>query len=111
MDIEPITKGHTLLIPKKHFLDFRDFDQETLQQFGETQKAVIQILQENLGRITGFTTYQSNGKGAKQVVMHAHLHIIPRYENDFGYSVFDRGPENTRKKIDEDWAKEFTEKI
>lgn len=110
LDIEPITIGHTLLIPKKHFLDLRNFDAKTLKQLGLAEKKVINILQKKLKKVTGFTTYQSLGIGAFQSVMHAHIHIIPRYKNDFGPSTFDRAGKNIRKKIDKKWAKEFIKK-
>ena len=111
LDREPVNPGHTILIPKEHCDNFIGFNENQLIKYGTAQKNVIEILQKNLDKVTGFTLYQSNGGGAYQTVPHSHLHIIPRYDNDFGYSTFDRGHNQVRGTIDDSWAQEVIKKI
>lgn len=80
-DIKPRTKGHTLVIPKKHFvtlLDIPDSWGEELLSF--TKKVSGDLLDQKLG--DGFNVLMNNLEVAGQIVMHAHLHIIPRKEGD-----------------------------
>lgn len=79
LDIGPVSKGHTLIIPKKHFRDINDIDLETLTHIDEAAKIIIPMLKEKLG-CDGVTRIQNNGYG--QEIKHYHLHLIPRYEND-----------------------------
>ncbi len=83
MDINPINKGHLLVIPKKHFQEAKDYDEFTA---GELFKAAIKI-DNALRKITNIkleaTSFiMANGKAAGQEVFHSHLHIIPRYIGD-----------------------------
>ena len=81
MDIEPATKGHVLILPKNHY--------ENLYSLGEEEaKALIPLAQKLANKIKtalncdGMNMVQNNGAAANQTVMHFHLHLIPRYEND-----------------------------
>lgn len=83
MDINPINKGHLLVIPKKHFTEAKDYDEFTA---GELFKAAVKI--ENALRkvsnikLEATSFVMANGKAAGQEVFHSHLHIIPRYIGD-----------------------------
>ena len=79
LDISPISNGHTLIIPKKHFENLYDIDIETLKQIEEACKTVAKILKEKLG-CDGITRIQNNEYG--QDVKHYHMHLIPRYNDD-----------------------------
>ena len=79
LDISPVSNGHTLIIPKKHFENIYDIDLETLEQIELASKEVAKILKENLN-CDGITRMQNNEYG--QEVKHYHMHIIPRYKND-----------------------------
>ncbi len=76
LDIHPDSIGHTLIIPKKHYLDFFDIDASTLASIMESAKTVMNLLKEKL-QPTGFTLIQNNG--TIQEVKHFHLHIKPCY--------------------------------
>ena len=76
LDINPISKGHTLIIPKKHFLDVNDIDEEYLLEIQKASKKVVALLNDNL-KPDGFRLVQNNGN--LQEVKHYHLHIIPSY--------------------------------
>lgn len=79
LDIGPVSKGHTLIIPKKHYKDFNDIDLETLSHIDEVTKKLYPILKGKL-KCDGITRIQNNEYG--QEVKHYHLHLIPRYNND-----------------------------
>ena len=76
LDINPISMGHTLIIPKKHFLDINDIDSEYILKVQEASKEVVKILNKNL-KPDGFKLVQNNGN--LQEVKHYHLHVIPSY--------------------------------
>lgn len=81
LDAHPQTKGHTLIIPKKHFITLLDIPNklgEELLQF--TKKIAFEILENKSG--DGFNIVMNNLEPAGQVVKHAHIHIIPRKEDD-----------------------------
>lgn len=80
-DIKPTTEGHTLVIPKKHYTTLLDIP----SKFGKDlidliKKVSSDLMDEKLG--DGFNLIMNNLSVAGQVVMHAHIHIIPRKEND-----------------------------
>ena len=81
LDVNPDSKGHTLVIPKQHAQDIFDIEKESLQKVFIAAKIIAQKLKDSL-RADGINLMQANGKAANQVVMHFHLHLIPRYQND-----------------------------
>jgi histidine triad (HIT) family protein len=76
-DINPISEGHTLIIPKEHAENLWEVPDEDLTAIHLASKRIIHAIQEALNP-TGVAALQLNGKGANQVVMHYHLHLIPR---------------------------------
>ena len=81
LDTHPKTKGHTLIIPKKHFVTLLDIPNnlgEELLTF--TKKICSQILDNKQGN--GFNILMNNLECAGQVVKHAYIHILPRNEKD-----------------------------
>jgi histidine triad (HIT) family protein len=81
LDINPSTKGHTLIIPKKHYENIHDTPEETLKHIIATAKKLAKKLKEKLNA-TGINIVNASGKDAQQSVFHLHFHIIPRYEDD-----------------------------
>lgn len=81
LDIRPNTKGHTLVVPKKHIGNFLEFPDEAMGNFFSVAKRVAHAVVEET-HATGFNIIMNNGADAGQVVMHLHLHIIPRHEKD-----------------------------
>ena len=81
MDVKPFTKGHCLIVPKKHFESIFDIEESILQKVIVRAKHISEKIKKNLGA-NGIRLSQSNGKTAGQEVMHFHLHIIPRYEGE-----------------------------
>ena len=81
LDLGPATKGHALVLPKKHYADLFEIPEETVAGAVKVAKKVAGIMKEKLG-CDGLNLVQNNGETAGQTVMHFHLHIIPRYKDD-----------------------------
>lgn len=77
MEINPVSDGHILLIPKKHYTNFLDTPNETITEMYKVIKAKIYPLLKDKLNITGLSICQI-GKDVK----HYHMHLIPQYEND-----------------------------
>lgn len=78
LDINPFSKGHTLVIPKEHSSGLLDTTDETLAALVARVKKVASHLKTALP-CDGFNILQNNGEAAGQTVMHIHFHIVPRY--------------------------------
>lgn len=76
-DINPISPGHTLIIPKRHARDLWEIAEKDLTAVHLASKKVIQAIQTALNP-SGVACIQLNGPGANQVVLHYHLHLVPR---------------------------------
>ena len=81
LDNGPATKGHALVLPKKHYADLFEIPDEAVAGAIKVAKKVAGLMKEKLG-CDGLNLVQNNGAVAGQTVMHFHLHVIPRYEND-----------------------------
>lgn len=80
-DIHPHVLGHTLVIPKKHFVTLLDIpDKLGSEMLKFAKKIASELLDDKFG--DGFNLIMNNTAIAGQVVMHAHIHVIPRKEND-----------------------------
>ncbi len=92
LDHQPVTRGHTLVIPREHL--------ENIYPFGDTQAADLMVTGARMARAlksafgaAGVNFWMANERAAGQEVMHAHLHVIPRYPNDgFGIRSLGRSP-------------------
>ncbi len=81
LDINPISKGHALIVPKRHFKDVMEFPKELDEgYFAFAQDMAAKIVQAVAA--DGFNLGMNNGEAAGQVVMHQHTHIIPRFDGD-----------------------------
>jgi len=79
-DTNPQIKGHTLIVPKKHFVNVMDLPASLGQELLDAIKTVGEIrLKEGA---EGFNILQNNGAVADQFVMHAHFHLLPRKKDD-----------------------------
>ncbi len=84
LDTSQATRGHTLVIPKKHFVNIYDVDEETLKHMAVICKKVATLLTEKL-KADGCNIVSNNNKEAGQAIFHIHFHVIPRYVNDDYY--------------------------
>ena len=80
LDINPYAPGHTLIIPKEHTLDITTIDSDTLNHLMNKARNIAALVTEKLNA-PGYTFIQNNG--FVQEVKHFHLHMIPKYTNNF----------------------------
>ncbi len=76
-----IAKGHMLVIPKKHYVDFYDIPKEELHHIVDAIKTISQKLKEKYNA-EGINLLHASGKAAQQSCFHFHIHLIPRYKED-----------------------------
>ncbi|WP_068014395.1 HIT family protein [Nocardia mexicana] len=82
LDIRPITRGHTLVIPKQHATDLDDLDHELgARIFGLGHRLAKALRRSDLGA-DGANLVLNDGKSAFQTVHHVHLHVVPRQRGD-----------------------------
>jgi histidine triad (HIT) family protein len=81
MDISPATRGHLLVVPRRHARDLLEISHEDLDATLAASQRLARRVTERLGA-DGVTLMNSCGAAAWQTVFHFHVHIIPRYEAD-----------------------------
>ena len=81
MDINPATPGHTLLIPKQHFRNVFDLDEEVAAHLMRVAVRLAPVIKEAMGA-DGLNILNANERAAFQSVFHFHLHLIPRWFDD-----------------------------
>lgn len=86
MDIMPLSKGHTLLIPKQHCKDLFEMPEEVAGNLYKAAPKVANAIKNAFNPI-GLNTVNNNGAAAGQTVFHFHLHLIPRYNDTEGLNV------------------------
>ncbi len=102
LDIMPVHKGHTLIIPKEHHETLLDMPDDILAEVTKTAKKIAKAVVKAAGA-DGFNIGQNNGEAAGQAVFHFHLHVIPRFNGD-GLKSWPHSklPEEDMKQIQED---------
>ncbi len=80
LDLSQATKGHTLVIPKKHYSNILTVDKDEYMKVMEKVKLVCEKLYIKL-KPEGFNILNNCGEVSGQTVEHFHVHIIPRYDN------------------------------
>ncbi len=80
LDINPVNLGHTLVVPKKHFENIYDVDDNVVAHIMKVAKKVSVALKK-IGA-DGINITMNNDKDAGQVVFHLHMHVIPRLKGD-----------------------------
>ena len=81
LDISPAGKGHTLVVPRQHYVDLFDIDPEVLGEVMKMSKEVGIFLDEKLSA-EGSSLFQMNRSVGGQTIFHFHIHIVPRWQND-----------------------------
>ena len=98
LDLGPATKGHALILPKEHAANLYELPDEIAAKVLPVAKKVAALMKDRLG-CAGLNLVQNNGELAGQTVMHFHLHLIPRYEND-GQTILWRPTEPSAEELD-----------
>ncbi len=81
LDIFPTSLGHTLIIPKKHFINVYDIEEDYLTEIIKVTRKLALAYKEIFG-IDNLQLIHNAGKYGQQEVFHFHLHLIPRHEGD-----------------------------
>jgi histidine triad (HIT) family protein len=81
LDINPVNLGHTLLVPKTHYLNLFDLPTKKLAELGPAAQTVAKLVQAGT-KADGLNLEMNNHRAAGQLIDHVHLHIIPRFNDD-----------------------------
>jgi len=104
LDIAPLTKGHTLVVPRNHAKQIEHLSEKDNEKLWEMVRIVVPRLTEAMGA-HGMTVAVNNGEAAGQEVAHVHVHLVPRLRDDgFGpiHDLFKgRRPETTHAELAE----------
>lgn len=87
LDISQATKGHTLIIPKKHVTDIFDYDAEAAADLFAHVPKIARALEKAFPEMNGLNIVSNNKELAYQSVFHSHIHLIPRYSKEDGFSM------------------------
>ena len=82
LDINPISEGHVLVIPKQHSERFSEVENETVGHLFKVGQKILRAMERSEIKCEGANLFHSDGVVAGQEVMHSHLHIAPRFKND-----------------------------
>ncbi|MFZ0450732.1 MAG: HIT family protein [Desulfatiglandaceae bacterium] len=95
LDINPVSQGHTLIIPKIHAANLWEIQEEDLMAVQLAAKKIVNAMKSTFD-LLGVVCMQLNGRGVNQLVMHYHLHLVPRSEGESMLSVssWDQKPGN-----------------
>ena len=103
LDLFPVNKGHSLVIPKEHYETIFDVPSEILSKVSPVMKNVADAVKKGVNA-DGISIAQSNGKDAGQVIPHIHFHVMPRFKDD-GLKLWPQG------KYEEGEMDKFKEEI
>lgn len=103
-DLNPASRGHALILPKEHYANLYELDDETASKVLKVAKRVTTVLKDELG-CEGYNLVQNNGEAAGQTVFHFHMHMIPRYKKDTVNITWEPG------KMDKEELEKLVEKI
>jgi histidine triad (HIT) family protein len=82
MDINPVTDGHCLVIPKVHSVGLDDIPAESASRMMVVAQRLTTALKQSDLRCDGVNLFFADGKAASQTVFHSHLHVFPRFADD-----------------------------
>lgn len=105
LDVNPVTTGHTLVVPRRHAGTLTELNGEEVGAVFAAAREVAEKLEAGL-EPEGLNLLQNNGAAAGQEVEHVHVHLIPRYGDEDGLSVrFDS------ENLDEETARGVLKKL
>jgi len=97
LDINPVSPGHILVVPKKHYERITDMPENDLKEFMASVQKVAKIVETRLSN--DYNIVVNHGPGAGQIINHVHFHIIPRYgqEKLFAWTTHKLTEEEAKK--------------
>jgi histidine triad (HIT) family protein len=81
LDINPVSTGHTLVVPKKHWATLFEISEEDLRACTAASKKIATAVHKAT-KASGLNLLQNNYRAAGQLIDHVHFHLIPRFPND-----------------------------
>jgi len=99
LDINPLSEGHTLVIPREHYATIFDAPEELIAHVHRVVKRVALAVKEAT-KADGISIIQQNGHAADQDVFHLHVHVIPRFEGQ-KLTRFRETVRSNREKLDQ----------
>lgn len=101
LDITQTTKGHTLVIPKKHVTDIFEYDETLASDVFTRIPKIARALEKAFPDMVGLNMINNNKEAAYQSVFHSHVHLIPRYgkEDDFSMTFADNGAKYSKEEM------------
>lgn len=103
MDLNPVTRGHLLVVPRAHAVGLQDLDRDTGAHVWTVGHDLSHVLRRSALRPEGMNVLLCDGAVAFQTVFHLHLHVIPRYADD-GWTLNHTSRERSRDLLDADAA-------
>lgn len=102
LDIDPVTPGHLLVVPREHSAGLADLDPDTgADLFRVAREAAARLRADDTIRCEGVNLFLADGAAAGQEVFHIHLHVLPRFAGD-GFRIdYDRGRRPSRPELDD----------
>lgn len=91
LDIFPAGRGHSLVIPKEHYVDIHSMPEDIYAGMALRAKKVADILREKLAS-EGTSIFQMNREAGWQSVFHVHMHVVPRWSGDALHKPWDIAP-------------------
>ncbi|MEV0569537.1 HIT family protein [Dactylosporangium sp. NPDC050588] len=101
MDLNPVTRGHLLVVPRVHAVGLEDLDGATSARVWSAGHDMARALRRSTLRCEGINVLLCDGEAAFQTVFHFHLHVVPRYAGD-GWTPMHDAPERERSLLDRD---------
>lgn len=95
-DAGPATDGHALIIPKDHYKNVCEIDEEVLGAAHKLAKKMTPVLMD-VFEADGLNILQNNNEAAGQTVFHFHIHLIPRHKNDKAMVAWVPGKQDQQK--------------
>lgn len=86
LDIGPLSKGHTLVIPREQKAQLDELSDDSAAAIGRALPRICRAVMAATGA-RHYNILQNNGEPAHQAVMHVHFHIIPKYDDGTGLGV------------------------
>jgi len=86
LDINPLSPGHTLVIPKRPAVTLGELDEASSEAIGRVLPRICRAIVEATG-IKAYNVLQNNGPSAHQAVFHVHFHIIPKPDPEHGLGI------------------------
>lgn len=102
LDLSPTSFGHALIIPKEHYKNLFELDDEAASKCMVLAKKIGTAMM-NAFHCDGLNILQNNGETAGQTMFHFHIHLIPRYKDDQTKIIFDQNSltgENAQKILE-----------